>query len=49
MRTYTKNEGTIIQSAGWFTASFNVAAGTLSKQFKSISDAQKFLIKQKRA
>ena len=49
MKTYTKKQGTITQSAGWFTASFNVFSGTLTKNFKSKSDALDFLIKCKRA
>ena len=48
MKLYTKKPGTITKSAGWYTASFNVAAGVLSKDFRSKDDAVDFLKKHKR-
>ena len=46
MRTYTKKTETITKTSGWFTASFNVAAGIISKDFRTRQQAFDFLQKQ---
>ena len=48
MIAYTKRPGTITKSPGWYTASFNVPAGVLSKDFRSKDEAFDFLKKHKR-
>ena len=35
----------IIQSPGWFTVTFDVKAGTISKDFRSMTEAKAYINK----